>query len=395
MEEAKLMDRQILRAKLYVPRGRPNAVPRPRLYERLDEGVRRELTVVSAPAGFGKTTLLADWSRRSEFPVAWVSLDERDDDPVRFLLYVVAAIGTIYEGFGKATRAFLSSLQSREELEPVLTALSNEILEVPRDFVLVLDDSHTIRSETIHEALAFLLDHSPPPLHLVVASRTSPPLPLPKLRARGRLTELGATDLRFTHEEAADFLGRTMGLSLTAERVATLGKETEGWVAGLQLAAHALRGKDDTSSPGEALGGSARHVFDYLADEVLSCQPEDVREFLLKTSVVETLNASLCEALTDTTDGQEMLERLNRDNLFLVPLDAGGRYYRYHHLFAAFLRERLGREHPDLTLELHHRAGLWEEADGCLSGAIEHALAAEDFERAASLIEEETGVRRT
>src|ERR671915_470149 len=396
MGEAKHVDRQLLKAKLYVPRGRADAVPRPRLYERLDEGVRRELTLVSAPAGFGKTTLLADWGRRSEFPVAWVSLDERDDDPVRFLLYVVAAIGTIYEGFGKATRAFLSSLQSREELEPVLTALSNEILEVPRDFVLVLDDYHTIRSETIHEALAFLLDHSPPPLHLVVAGRTSPPLPLPKLRARGRLTELGATDLRFTHEEAADFLGRTMSLNLSGERVVALEKETEGWVAGLQLAAHALRGgKNDTSSPVEALEGSARHVFDYLADEVLSRQPEDVREFLLKTSVVETLNASLCEALTDTTDGQEMLERLNRDNLFLVPLDEGERYYRYHHLFAAFLRERLQREHPDLNFELHRRAGLWEEADGCLSGAIEHALAAEDFDRAADLIEEETGVRGT
>jgi LuxR family maltose regulon positive regulatory protein len=389
------MDRQILRAKLYVPRGRPDAVPRSRLYERLDEGARRELTLVSAPAGFGKTTLLADWSRRSELPVAWVSLDERDDDPVRFLLYVVAAIGTIYEDFGKATRAFLSSLQSREELEPVLTALSNEILEVPRDFVLVLDDYHTIRSETIHNALAFLLDHSPPPLHLVVAGRTSPPLPLPRLRARGRLTELGVPDLRFSLEEATDFLGRTMGLSLAAETVATLEKGTEGWIAGLQLAAHALRGGEDDASPVEVLEGSARHVFDYLADEVLSRQPEEVREFLLKTSVVETLNASLCEALTDTTDGQKMLERLNRDNLFVVPLDEGGRYYRYHHLFAAFLRERLRREHPDLILELHHRAGLWEEADGCLSGAIEHALAAEDFERAAGLIEEETGVRRT
>jgi LuxR family transcriptional regulator, maltose regulon positive regulatory protein len=396
MGEANLMDRQILRAKLYVPRGRPNAVPRPRLYERLDEGVRRELTVVSAPAGFGKTTLLADWSRRSEFPVAWVSLDERDDDPVRFLLYVVATIGTIHEDFGETTRAFLSSLQSREELEPVLTALSNEILEVPCDFVLVLDDYHAIRSETIHDALAFLLDHSPPPMHLVVAGRTNPPLPLPRLRARGRLTELGVPDLRFSLEEATDFLGRTMGLDLTGESIAALEEGTEGWIAGLQLAAHALRGgKNDTSSPVEALEGSARHVFDYLADEVLSRQPEDVREFLLKTSVVETLNASLCEALTDTTDGQEMLERLIRDNLFLVPLDEGGRYYRYHHLFAAFLRERLGREHPDLILELHHRAGLWEEADGCLSGAIEHALAAEDFERAAGLIEEETRVRRT
>src|SRR5215216_2063982 len=238
MEEAKLMDRQILRAKLYVPRSRPNAVPRPRLFERLDEGARRELTVVSAPAGFGKTTLLSDWSRRSELPVAWVSLDERDDDPVRFFLYFIAAIGTIHQGFGEATRAFLSSLQSQEELEPVLTALSNEILELPRDFVLVLDDYHVIHSEAVHDALAFLLDYSPPPLHLIVAGRASPPLRLPKLRARGSLTELGAPDLRFTHEEAADFLGRTMGLDLAGERVATLEKGTEGWIAGLQLAAH-------------------------------------------------------------------------------------------------------------------------------------------------------------
>ena len=394
MGEAKLTDRQILKAKLYVPRCRPNAVSRPRLHERLNEGVRRELTVVSAPAGFGKTTLLADWSRRSELPVAWISLDERDDDPVRFFMYLIAAIGKVHEGFGKSTRAFLSSLKSKEELDPVLTALSNEILESPRDFVLVLDDYHTIRSEAIHDALAFLLDHSPPPMHLVVAGRTSPPLPLSRLRARGRLTELGVPDLRFTLEEAADFLGRTMGLNLTADRVATLEQGTEGWIAGLQLAAHALRGGEDAAGPVEAIAGGARHVFDYLADEVLSRQPEDVREFLLKTSIVETLSGPLCDALTDAAEGREMLERLEKANLFLVPLDEGGRYYRYHHLFAAFLRERLQRLHPDAILELHRRAGLWYEGDGCLAGAVEHALAAEDFDRAADLIEEETGVRR-
>src|ERR671912_306085 len=394
MGETSLMDRQILKAKLYVPRGRLDAVLRPRLHERLDEGVGHDLTLVSAPAGFGKTTLLADWSRRSELPVAWVSLDERDDDPVRFLLYLVAAIGTIYDDFGTATRAFLSSLQSRKELEPVLTALSNEILEVPRDFVLVLDDYHTIRSETIHDALAFLLDHSPPPMHLVIAGRTSPPLPLPRLRARGRLTELGAPDLRFTHEEAVDFLGRTMGLNLTAMRVAALEEGTEGWIAGLQLAAHALKDREAEFRSMEAIAEGARYVFDYLAEEVLSRQPEDVREFLLKTSIVETLSGPLCEALTDTTDGQEMLEWLERNNLFLVPLDEEGRYYRYHHLFAAFLRERLKRERPDAILELHRRAGLWYEDDGCLAWAVEHTLAAQDFNRAADLIEEETGVRR-
>ncbi len=389
------MDRQILKAKLYVPRSRPNAVPRARLHERLDEGMRRELTVVSAPAGFGKTTLLAGWSRRSELPVAWLSLDERDDDPTRFLSYLISAIGTIYEDFGESTRAFLGSLRSREELEPVLTALSNEILELPGEFVLVLDDYHCIRSETIHGALAFLLDYWPPPMHLVIAGRTSPPLPLPRLRARGRLAELGPQELRFTQEEAADFLAHTMGLNLTAERAAALEKGTEGWIAGLQLAAHALPTGEDQTGPVEAFAGGARHVFDYLADEVLSRQPEDVRRFLLETSIVETLSGPLCRALTDTTDGREMLERLERANLFLVPLDEEGRYYRYHHLFATFLRERLQRIDPEAVHELHRRAGFWYEADGCLNSAIEHTLAAGDFDRAADLIEEETGVRRT
>jgi len=394
MEPVKLMDRQILRAKLYVPRVRPDNVRRERLYGRLGRGVGRELTVVTAPAGFGKTTLLADWSRRTELPVAWVSLDERDDDPVRFLLYVISAIETIYEGFGESSRAFLASLPTQEELEPVLTALSNEILELGSDFVLVLDDYHAIRSETIHEALAFLLDHSPPPMHLVVAGRTRPPLPLSRLRARGKLTELGAPELRFTLDEAADFLGRTMGLSLTGEGVAALEEETEGWIAGLQLAAHALKGREAEMHPVEPLSGNARHVFDYLADEVLSGQPEDVRKFLLETSIVETLSGPLCDALTGTSGGGEMLERLDRDNLFLVPLDEEGRYYRYHHLFASFLRERLGREYPDMVLELHHRAGHWYEDDGCLPGAVEHALAAEDFAWAADLIQKETGMRR-
>ncbi len=339
MTEATLADRQLLRAKLYVPRGRPGAVPRSRLYERLDEGVRRDLTVISASAGFGKTTLLADWSRQSGLPVAWVSLDERDDDPVRFFSYLMAAIGTIHEGFGETTRAFLGSLRSHEELEPVLTALSNEILEVPREFVLVLDDYHILRSEAVHGALAFLLDHSPPPMRLIVAGRASPPLPLPRLRAGGRLTELGEAELRFTLEEASEFLGRTMGLDLSGEGVAVLEEGTEGWITGLQLAAHALKGREDEASRMETFSGSTRHVFDYLAEEVLSRQPEDIRQFLLETSVVETLSGSLCEALTDTDDGIAMLERLERDNLFLVPLDEEGRYYRHHHLFAAFLRD--------------------------------------------------------
>ena len=394
MAEANLADRQILRAKLYVPRGRPGAIARSRLYERLDEGVGRDLTVVSAAAGFGKTTLLADWSRQSGLPVAWVSLDERDDDPVRFISYLMAAIGTVHEGFGETTRAFLGTLPSQGELEPVLTALSNEILELPHDFVLVLDDYHVLRSEGVHDALAFLLDHAPPPMRLIVAGRASPPLPLARLRAAGRLTEIGEAELRFTFEEASDFLGSTMGLDLSGEGIAALENRTEGWIAGLQLAAHALKGREDEARSAENFSGSTRHVFDYLAEEVLSCQPEDVREFMLKTSIVETLSGPLCEALTEKDGGRVMLERLERDNLFLVPLDEEGRYYRYHHLFAAFLRERLRRTHLDEVTALHRRAGLWYERDDCIAGAVEHALAAEDFGRAADLIEEEAGRRR-
>ena len=369
MAEATLADRQILRAKLYVPRGRPGAVARSRLYARLDEGVRRDLTVVSAPAGFGKTTLLADWSRRSGLPVAWVSLDERDDDPIRFLSYLLAAIGTIHDGFGVSTRAFLGSLPSSEELEPVLTALSNEILELPHDFVLVLDDYHVLRSGAVHDALAFLLEYAPPPMRLVVAGRGSPPLPLARLRAAGRLTEIGEAELRFTLEEASDFLGGTMGLDLSGEGIAALENGTEGWIAGLQLAAHALKGREDEVRSAENFSGNTRHVFDYLAEEVLSRQPEDVREFMLKTSIVETLSAPLCKALTDTGDGRSMLERLERKNLFLVPLDEEGRYYRYHHLFAAFLRERLRRTYPGAVSDPHRRAGLWYESDDCIAGA--------------------------
>src|SRR5918993_1339538 len=394
MAEATLADRQILRAKLYVPRGRPGAVARSRLYARLDEGVRRDLTVVSAPAGFGKTTLLADWSRQSGLPVAWVSLDERDDDPIRFLSYLLAAIGTIHDGFGVSTRAFLGSLPSGEELEPVLTALSNEILELSHDFVLVLDDYHVLSSGAIHDALAFLLEYAPPPMRLVVAGRASPPLPLARLRAAGRLTEIGEAELRFTPEEASDFLGGTMGLDLTGEGIAALEKGTEGWIAGLQLAAHALKGREDEAPGAENLSGSMRHVFDYLAQEVLSRQPEDVREFMLKTSIVETLNAPLCEALTGADDGRAMLERLERENLFLVPLDEEGRFYRYHHLFAAFLRERLRRTHPDAVSALHRRAGKWYERDECMAGAGEHTLPPADFGRGADLIEEDAGSGR-
>ena len=389
MLETSFAQGNLLSAKLRVPRDRPDAVPRPRLMERLDEGVRRALTLISAPAGFGKTTLLSSWSQRSELPVAWVSLDEGDNDPLRFVSYLIAAIGTIQEDFGEEALAFLGST-GLSEIEAVLTTLSNEITEIEHDFVLVLDDYHLIGAKPVHDALGFLLEHPPPAMRLVVAGRSDPPLPLARLRARGQLAELRAAELRFDPKETADFLSRTMRLDLPPETIAVLGERTEGWVAGLQLAAHAVRGREDVLRYVEDVSGGHRYVIDYLAEEVLACQPEDVRDFLLRTSIVKPLNAltgSLCEALTDRDDGQAMLERLERDNLFLIPLDEEGRCYRYHQLFAAFLRDRLERTYQDEVSELHRRASAWYERNGYMHEAVDHTLTAEDFDRAADLIE--------
>jgi LuxR family transcriptional regulator, maltose regulon positive regulatory protein len=252
-------------------------------------------------------------------------------------------------------------------------------------------DYHVVENEVVHEAVSFLLDHLPPNMHLMITGRADPPLPLSRLRGRGQLAELRAEDLRFTPEEAAEFLNRTMGLELSPESVATLEERTEGWVAGLQLAAHAMRGREDASDFIEAVAGGNRYVFDYLADEVLACQPERVRDFLLRTSIVQPLIGPLCEALTGSANGRVMLENLERVNLFVIPLDAEGRCYRYHHLFAEFLRDRLQRTYPDVVPYLHHRASLWYEKNDCPDDAVDHALAAADHERAANLIEETGG----
>jgi LuxR family transcriptional regulator, maltose regulon positive regulatory protein len=380
---------QLLTTKLYVPRRRPDLVPRPRLIERLDEGVQRGLTLISAPAGFGKTTLLSDWSRQSVWPVAWICLDDGDNDPVSFLSYLIAALGTIHEDVGAEPLAMLRS--GSPPIEPVLIMLCNEIAQLPHDFALVLDDYHVVENEVVHEAVSFLLDHLPPQMHLIITGRADPPLPLSRLRGRGQLAELHAEDLRFTPEEAAEFLNRTMRLELSSESVATLEERTEGWVAGLQLAAHAMRGREDASEFIEDLAGGNRYVFDYLADEVLACQPERVRDFLLRTSIVERLMSPLCEALTGSANGRAMFENLERANLFIIPLDAEGRCYRYHHLFADFLRDRLERTHPDAVPELHHRASLWYEKNAYPYEAVDYALAARDYERVADLIEETGG----
>jgi LuxR family maltose regulon positive regulatory protein len=367
-------------------------VARPRLLERLDQGLSARLTLLSAPAGFGKTTLLSAWLAEFSSPAAWVSLDAGDNDPVVFLNYVIAALQTTEPEVGEAARQVLRSPQS-PSIESVLTLLINELSMLVEDVVAVLDDYHVIDTPAVHDIVAFLLEHLPPPpggIHLVMATRVDPPLPLAGLRVRGHLTEIREADLRFTTEETAAFLNQTMGLTLSAEDIATLEVRTEGWVAGLQLAGLSLRGLARGDVPGfiEAFAGSHRYIVDYLVEEVLSRQPEEVQSFLLQTSILDQMNGPLCDALTQRTDGQAMLERLENANLFLVPLDDQRRWYRYHHLLSDLMRQQLRTLEPGLVLQLHRRASRWHEQNGDTDQSIQHALAAQDFVRAASLMDE-------
>jgi LuxR family maltose regulon positive regulatory protein len=376
----------LLTTKLYVPTVKPTLVERRRLTELLNGGARGRLTLISAPAGFGKTTLLSEWSLQSELPTAWVSLDEGDNNLGRFLAYLVAALRTLREDFGEGV---LDPLHSPEPppIESILTALINEIATMSEDFVLVLDDYHTVEARPVHDAVAFLLEHLPPPMHLIIAGRTDPPLPLARLLAHGHLTKLSAADLRFTLEEAVAFLNEAMGVDLSPEDVAALEERTEGWIAGLQMAALSIQGHEDVSGFIAAFAGSNRYVLDYLAEEVLRNQPEEVQTFLLETSVLDRLSGPLCNAVTGRSDGQAMVERLERENLFVVPLDDERRWFRYHHLFSEFLLKELRQTRPDLLPNLHRRACDWFEHEGLAAEAVSHALAAGDSERAANLVE--------
>src|SRR5215212_6130454 len=378
----------LLSIKLSVPSVRSSLVPRTRLSERLDEGLERKLTLLSAPAGFGKTTLLSSWIRELSGdgrPVAWLSVDPADNDPARFWRYLVTAIDQLQPGSGETALALLGSPQA-PPIEAVLTTVLNELGTMPAEAVLVLDDYHLIESRAIHEALAFLIDHLPPRMHLIIATRADPPLPLARLRARDALNEVRAGELRFSREEAAAFLNEVMELELSAEDIAELEGRTEGWIAGLQLAALAMRDRTDIPNFIDAFAGSNRYVLDYLAEEVLGRQPEGLRTFLLRTSILDRMCAPLCNAVTGHTEGQTTLERLQHANLFVIPLDDERQWYRYHHLFADVLRQRLRQVRPELVPELHCRASAWFERQDLVQEAIEHALAAADWHRATRLI---------
>ncbi len=392
------MPTPILATKLYIPPARPNLVRRPRLVERLNAGLQGKLTLISAGAGFGKTTLISDWlAAPNGLPpqsVAWLSLDEGDSDPTRFLAYLVAALQTIAPKLGEGLVAVLESPQP-PPTEVLLTALLNDITTLLDQFILVLDDYHVIDAAprggnslgAVDQMLTYLVEHLPRQMHLVIATREDPPLPLARLRARGHLTELRATDLRFTPAEAAGFLNQVMGLGLSIQDVATLEDRTEGWIAGLQLAALSMQGHQDITGFIQAFAGDHRYILDYLVEEVLQRQPERVRNFLLQTAILDRLYGPLCDAVTGQEEGNARLEELYRGNFFVVSLDNTRQWYRYHHLFADVLATHLRAEQPDWVSTLHRRASAWYAQHGSVPDAIRHALAAEDFARAADLVE--------
>ncbi len=386
------MSELLLNTKLFVPPLRPFLVPRPRLIETLNQGLAGKLTLISAAAGFGKTTLVSSWidalqtqSDPLHARIAWLSLDENDSTPARFLAYVIAALQSVDPAIGHSARPMLQA--SPLPVPALLTALLNDLAAQPERVLLVLDDYHVVESPSVDEALAFLLEHAPPQLHLVLTTREDPNLPLARLRVRGWLTELRAADLRFSVAEAAVFLREVMGLELSEEQIAALEARTEGWIAGLQMAGLSMRGQADVGGFIDSFTGSHRFVLDYLMEEVLHQQPAHVQTFLLKTAVLDQLTAPLCDAVTGQSNSQEILESLERANLFLVPLDNERQWYRYHHLFAELLQQTAAAADETQLRDLHIRASQWYEDNGLELEAFQHAAAAGDVARATRLIE--------
>jgi LuxR family maltose regulon positive regulatory protein len=382
------MTEDLLRTKLYIPAVRRRVIPRQRLIERLSTALDYKITLISAPAGFGKTTLLSEWIHISELNkrIAWVSLDKGDNDPVRFWHYFVAALGGLKSSISEKALPMLHSPQP-PPIESALTTLINEVTAIPDNFAVVLDDYHMVESQAIRNGITFLIDHLPPQMHLVIASRADPSLPLSRLRGRGLMIEIRADDLRFTIDETTAFLNELMGLSLTGEHIAALEARTEGWITGLQMAALSMQGRKDVLGFIATFTGSHRYILDYLIEEVLQQQPADIQDFLLKTSLLDRLTPPLCDAVTGRSDSHKILLALERANLFIVPLDESRQWYRYEHLFADLLQHQLGvvSGAKDVSI-LHARASQWHEINGFPADAVHHAIAAQDWERAVTLI---------
>jgi LuxR family maltose regulon positive regulatory protein len=384
----------LLATKFYIPPPLTSLVNRERLLNRLDEGIQqgKRLTLISAPAGYGKTTLLAEWIRQSQFAAVWLSLDEGDNDPVRFLTYLISALRKIKPDIGETTLANLQSSQTQFH-SSILSPVVNELVDIPEDILIVFDDYHNIHNQAVHDALILLLEHAPPHVHIVIASRADPLLPIARLRGRGQVTELRQNDLRFTQEEAAEFLGKNPSFELSIGDIVALTNRTEGWAAGLQMAAASLEDQSDISAFIQAFTGSNRHILDYLIEEVLQSQSATIQEFLLQTSILEQLCGPLCDAvilqsIDLPTSSQSILEELERKNLFIIPLDDRREWYRYHRLFSDLLRQRLSLLHPNRKPDLHRHASKWYQEQGISEEAIEHALFAEDTDQAANLIED-------
>jgi len=380
----------LLTAKIHIAPVSPNQVMRQRLLERLSSPDAGQFVVVAAPAGSGKTTLIQQWLDYSKIPAAWVSLDEGDNDLRRFLTYVVAALQTIDPDIGETTASLLNALQL-PPLETLVAPLIHDLSTLPQPLMLVLDDYHIVSNLDVHKTLNFLLDNAPPRLYVVISSREDPPIPIHRLRVSGQLTEIRASDLRFTLEEAYQFFEQTMSLDVSEETAAALEMRTEGWVAGLQMAALSMRDISDIDAFVKAFTGDHRFVADYLISEVLDHQPDRIRDFLLQTSILNRFNATLCEALIGDSIGvpaHEMIENIETLGLFIVPLDHVREWYRYHHLFADLLRHRLERRDPDRFKVLHRRASQWYEAQQLIEDAVHHALMGEDYDRVADLLEQ-------
>jgi LuxR family maltose regulon positive regulatory protein len=391
---------QLLTTKLNIPPIRLKLVNRPRLTTVLNRGLDQKLILVSTPAGFGKTTLVSGWveALQSKPPsgdqpkniIAWLSVDDNDNDPNRFLTYFTAALRHaegIEPNFGKGTFDMLKSPHPHSA-ESILISLINEIADYPATFIFVLDDYHHIESQEVNHGISFLLEHQPPNFHLVIATREDPQLPLARLRARGQLSELRATSLRFTSSEAADFLNAVMELELSEEDIVSLESRTEGWIAGLQLAAVSMQGREDPSNMIKAFTGSHRLVLDYLIEEVLGQQPEHLQTFLLRTAILDRMNGSLCNAVTGQSEGEATLIDLEHANLFIIPLDEERRWYRYHHLFSDLLRSRLQKSPSEDEADLHDRASSWFVEHGFIDDAIEHAHRARNYQRVVELVDE-------
>ncbi len=379
-------DYTLLGTKLYIPKPRKALVRRIRLIDRLNTGFERKLTLISAPAGFGKTTLLSDWIAQSQLPVAWVSLDSGDNDPVYFIKYIIAALQSIESKFGESALTLLQSPQQLP-LDVIIINLIQDIENISDNFVLVFDDYHSIDTGKIHQLVDLLIDRMPPQMHLVIATRVDPNLPLSRLRVRNQLNEFRSSDLGFTLDETVQFFNKVMNLDISIQDIEILETRTEGWIAGLQLAALSIQGRSDISDFIKSFAGDDRLIVDYLAEEVFNFQPENIQNFLLQTSILNRLSEPLCDCVTNQKGSQKMLEELERANLFLVPLDNKRCWYRYHHLFSDLLRQRLYQKKHDIVNQLHLKASKWFEANNLIEEAIEHALASKDFDRAAHLME--------